>query len=276
MNTRTRKYIINGLISLVICFFFWAIPPAGPLTKTGLKIIGLIFGLVYGLITMDDPAIPSLGALILFGLSGYTNVLKAFLSAEGHFAVCLVLSMLMIGGIMQVTGLARALAEKIANAKWANGKPWSLTLVILLATIIPSMFITALPVAIVVWGILINIFTICGFSKGDKWPALMMTAITACGVISTTAMPFNVAWSVDNGLYVSMGGNGSYNAVVYLISSVLICLLFALLLWAVMRWIIRPDVSKLKNYKAQVTMQFCRTGFRTAPSWLRTSAKNGR
>ena len=256
MHTRTKKHLIHGVIALAICLIIWCIPPAAPLTTMGMRIIGLIAGLIYGLIAMEDPAIPSLGALILFGLSGYTTVQNAFAAAEGQFAVCLILSMLMIGGIMQSSGLAHVLAEKLANAKWANGKPWSLTLAILLATTIPSMFITPLPVAIVVWGILSNIYTITGFSKGDKWPALMITSVTACGVLASTAMPFNVAWLVNNGLYASMGGDGSYNSVIYLISSVLFCIVLDLLIWAVMRWIIRPDVSKLKNYKAQQSPPF--------------------
>lgn len=256
MNQRTMKHIISGAIPLAICLIIWAIPAVEPLTPMGMKIIGLVIGLIVGLITMEDPAMPALGALILFGLSGYTNVLAAFLGAEGHFAVCLVLSMLMIGGIMQNTGLARVLAEKIANAKWANGKPWSLTLAILLATFIPSMFITPLPVAVVIWGILYNIFQITGFTKGDKWPALMISAVTACGVLASSAMPFGVAWMVNNGLFVSLGGNGAFNAAMYLITSLIFCVVQVFLIWAVMRWIIRPDVSKLKNYVAQKSAPF--------------------
>lgn len=256
MNKKTRNFIIHSIISLIICFIFWVVPPIQGITPVGMRIIGIILMMIYAYIALEDSAIPSVGALIIFGLSGYTSVLGAFLSATGQFAVCLVMSMLMIGGIMNSTGLARALAVKIVNAKWASGRPWALTIVVFIATIVPSMFITPLPVAVIMWSILRNIFEICEFKKGDKWPMYMVTAVTACGCIASTAMPFNVAWLVNKGMYESMGGDGSYNVLVYLLTSLLFAFAFAVVFWLVLRFIIRPDVENLKKYKAEETEPF--------------------
>lgn len=151
MNKKTRNMIVNGVIALAIYLIVSNIPPVEPLTNTGIQVLGIILGLIYGLITME-PAIPSIAALILLGTTGYTNVMGAFMSGGGHYAVVMVLGLMMIGGIMNYSGLARALAERIINSKLANGRPWVLTFLILLAAMIPSMFLTAIPVLIIVWG----------------------------------------------------------------------------------------------------------------------------
>ena len=241
--------IVNGVIALAIYLIVSNIPPVEPLTNTGIQVLGIILGLIYGLITME-PAIPSIAALILLGTTGYTNVMGAFMSGGGHYAVVMVLGLMMIGGIMNYSGLARALAERIINSKLANGRPWVLTFLILLAAMIPSMFLTAIPVLIIVWGIIRNIFEIVGFQKGEKWPALMMAGITGSAAIGISAMPFSMGVSTDFGIFMSLFPDAVMPALPFIGTSLVLCAAFVVLELLVLRFLFRPDVSKLKSYKA--------------------------
>lgn len=241
--------IVNGVIAFVIYLIVSNIPPVEPLTDTGIQVLGIILGLIYGLITME-PAIPSIAALILMGTTGYTNVMGAFMSGGGHYAVVMVLGLMMIGGIMNYSGLAHALAERIINSKLATGRPWALSFLILLAAMIPSMFLTAIPVLIIVWDIIRNIFEIVGFKKGDKWPALMMAGITGSTAIGMSAMPFSMGVSTDFGIFMSLFPDAAMPAIPFMGTSLLICVAFVVLELVVLRFIFRPDISNLKNYTA--------------------------
>ena len=97
MHKKTRNLLIHGVISLAIYFIIANLPPVGSVTEMGMKILGLTLGLIYGLITIENRAIPSIAALILIGTSGYTNVMSAFMSGIGHYAVVMVLGLMMIG-----------------------------------------------------------------------------------------------------------------------------------------------------------------------------------
>ncbi|GEM_PF-2165049 len=251
MHKKTRNLLIHGVISLAIYFIIANLPPVGSVTEMGMKILGLTLGLIYGLITIENRAIPSIAALILIGTSGYTNVMSAFMSGIGHYAVVMVLGLMMIGGICTHSGLARILAERIINSKIANGRPWVLTCLIMVAAMIPSMFLTAIPVLIIVWGIIINIFDLVGYTKGEKWPALMMCSATASSAIAISAMPFSMGVSTDFSIFRDlMGGDISIPAIPFILSSFALCAGFLVLQMLALRFVFRPDTSKLKNYKA--------------------------
>ena len=226
------------------------------MTNTGMRILGILIALIYGIVGMEDAAFPAIGALFFLALTGYISAQDAIVSACGNFVVPMLLGLLIIGGMMQQTGLARILAQKIAGAKWANGHPWRLTFLLLLATLIPSLFITPMPVEIVLWAVIINIAESVGFKKTDKWPAMMIIGITALSGLITTAMPFSMVWATNLSVYAAAGGDATYNVGAYIVTSLALCGGLALLQTLAMRFLFRPDVTPLLNYKATEAPRF--------------------
>lgn len=256
MHALTKKHIIHSIISLVIILIFWVAPPLAPMTDTGMKILGILIAVIYGIVAMQDAAFPAIGGMFFLALTGYTTAQDAIVSACGNFVVPMLLGLLVVGGIMQQTGLARILAQKIASAKWANGHPWRLTFLLLMACLIPSLFITPMPVEIVLWAVVINIAESVGFKKTDKWPAMMIIGIAGLSGLITTAMPFSMVWATNLGVYAAAGGDPTYNVGAYVITSLILCVGLALIQTLVMRFIFRPDVTPLLNYKADEAPKF--------------------
>lgn len=257
MPKDTKKLIIHGSISLAIYLIVSNVPAQAPLTDIGIQVLGIMLGLIYGLCTLE-PAIPAIGSLILFGLTGYTTVFLSFMSAFGHFAVVMILSLMFFASIMVKSGLAQILAERIVNSKIANGRPKVLTLLILLAAMIPSMFLTATPVLIIVWDIMKNIFNIAGFKKGDKWPSYMIAGVTAVSAISISAMPFAMGIATDWSILTNIDPTMTIPSISFVFGSLVICAAFLLLFWLIICFVLRPDVSKLKDYKVAEKVKFNR------------------
>lgn len=253
MNKKTRNLILHCIVCIALYLIISNIPCSAPLTPTGVKILAIVVSAVYGWCTIDS-VVPSIAAVIMFGLvtppeitGGITG---AILSGSGSFLIMMILAVLLICGIMVHTGLARVLAEKIVGSKIANGRPWTLTFLLLLAAGVLSLFIPGLAVVLVVWDIAYGIFDICGFEKGDKYPPVVLIGICAaatfgmvCSHVSTGVIP-NVAiiQALDASLHL--------NPVVFTLSSLVCLALFLPCCILIMKYIFKPDVSKLMNYKA--------------------------
>ena len=51
VNSQSRKntvYYINSLITLILIFGFGFLPPIAPITPVGMRILGILLGLLYG------------------------------------------------------------------------------------------------------------------------------------------------------------------------------------------------------------------------------------
>lgn len=251
MHKNNIKFIIHIIVMVVIYLIISNLTPVEPLTRTGLQVLAIVVAFVYGRITIDA-VLPSFMALFMFATTGLNSIPGIFMAAGGHFAVMMVLALMMVGGIMNHTGLAEALARRIVSTKIANGRPWVLTFFILLAAAIPSMFLTAIPVLIIVWGIAKEIFHLVGFQKGERWPALVITGITGVAALAISAMPFSMGVATDFGIYQAMCEEPvSIPSIPFLLTALLFCILLIIAVMLIMRFIFRPDVSKLKEFKAE-------------------------
>jgi len=250
MNKENKSFLINGVVSLVICFGIWSIPTAAPLTEAGVHALGILAGLVYGLCTIGY-AVPSFVAIILLAFSGcYDSFTSAIVACFGNYIVTMLIGLLLFAGLMTHTGLARALAHRIVNAKAASGRPWVLTLMILLAAVIPSMFLNAIPVTIIVLDIVIGIFETLGCKKGDKWATIMMISIPGVAVFAQGVMPFQMGTATDYGILNSLDHTLTCPTGPYLASSFVILVVYLALVFITIRFLFRPDVTAVYNYKA--------------------------
>ena len=249
MSKKNVKLIVHFAIMVAIYLIISHLPHSEPLTDTGIKVLAIMVAAIYGWCTIDT-VVPSILAVITFGLVSGSGVAGAVLTGSGSFLIMMILAMLMICGIMIHTGLAKVFAEKIINSKIANGRPWILMLLILIAAGVSSLILPGLAVVLVVWDIAYGIFETCGYQKGEKWPTVILIAICAaptfgmvCSHVSSGVIP-NVAiiQAIDPSLRLnalSFTGFGIIQLAIF----IPVCLL-------IIKFIFKPDVSKLKNYKA--------------------------
>ncbi len=249
MNKKTRSLIIHIIVCIALYVVISSLPCNEPLTPLGLKVLAIVVSAVYGWCTIDM-VVPSIAAVIAFGMVSPAGIAPAFLSGAGSFLIMMILAVLLICGIMVHTGLAKVLAEKIVSSKLATGRPWVLTFLLLLASGVLSLFIPGLAVVLVVWDIAYGIFQVCGFEKGEKWPTCVMVGICAaatfgmvCSHVSTGVIP-NVA------IIQAMDPSLTLNSIVFTLSSVLCLALFLGASMLIIKFIFKPDMSKLVNYKA--------------------------
>jgi len=106
VHKKSRNLIINGIIAILIYVVISNLTPPDPITPVGMKIVGIVLGMIYGLITIDA-VIPSIAALILMGFTGYTGTIQTtVMAASGGFVACMVLTLMLFSGVLTKCGLS--------------------------------------------------------------------------------------------------------------------------------------------------------------------------
>lgn len=238
-------YIINSIITLAIMIGFkYVCPVVDPLTPLGVEILGIFIGTLYGWLVVGNVVWPSIACLVLMGLTDYTTVQDSFASGFGNNTVLLMLFFFLFTNILNSAGIIEFVAEWIATRKIAYGKPWMLSVLLMIAGIVCFFMVSATAACLVMIPLIQSIATIYGFKPGDKWPMLMLTGLVYIGSTSYLILPFKSLPLIVFGVYEANTGESIAMGpfmIVIAASTVVAFVLF--MLWV--KFIVKPDVKPI-------------------------------
>lgn len=250
MSTKSnQKYFMHAAIVVLLMLFFRFLPPFGSMTPFGMTVLGLFLGALWGWINCDM-IWPSILAITLLGLTEYCDsVSAAFTTFISGAIFQQILWLLVFSAILTTSGISDQLANRIVTSKVCKGRPWVLSVFIFLATLICSAFGAGFAAILICWDF---IYTICkqvGYSRNDKWPKFMIVGMCFASATGTVAMPFQAGVAATFGYLAAASENayGAYNYLSYIIFSVIICAVTTALYFLLIRFIARPDMSRLKE-----------------------------
>lgn len=238
-------YFVHIVVFFGITFCFGRIEPIEPLTLFGMNTIGVFLGVIYAWIFIDIiwPSMIGLLALMLLDVIP-TQVLlnKGF----GSPTVIMMMFIFVFSATLDKHGLSKFISLWFISRKCVAHSPWVLTFVILLAIAILGGLTSATPAAIIGWSLLYGIFNICGYSKKEGYPVMMMIGAVYAAQLGMSLIPFKSLPLVSISAYETLSGVSIDYAIYMLISfvSCLLCLLFFIFLG---KYMFRPDLSKLEN-----------------------------
>ena len=248
-QNKNSSYYINALISVAIMAFFRFIPPFGAMTTLGMTILGIFLGVLWGWIKCEM-AWPSVLAFILLGFTGYVpNVGAGITSAFSNGIVQMILWLLFFAAILTVSGISEQLANRLVSSKMIKGRPWLLSIVILAAAFICALFGASMAALFICWEFVHSVSKQAGFTKEDKWPKMMLVGVAFSACIGLVVLPFQVGVVASYGYLssASKGAYGAYNFMQYFMFSIIVGLSIMALYVALCKFVVRPDMSKLKG-----------------------------
>ncbi|MGH0054415.1 MAG: SLC13 family permease, partial [Sphaerochaetaceae bacterium] len=246
-----EKFMIKIGLWLIMIFVIWNLPPSGALTKAGVHTIAAFLGMIYGLIFIKEYGIPCLFCILLMGFSGaYGSMNAAFIAAFGNVAFVMMFNILLVGGIVAYTGLAKNIALRMINAKFAAGRPWTLTLVMLVTASFMSTFIAPLIPMIILSEIFVEIFRNLNM-KGNRWTLFVLGDLVIMCMTAQNIMPFQGGQAIMFGLLEGFDARlalSNYSGT-YILVQMIFQVLLILFAWGFTWLCCRDSVSELKNYK---------------------------
>ena len=250
---REKMFLIHSLIGVGIMVFFRFLPLNLPeVTSVGMEVLGIFIGTLY-LWTFVDPLWGSLMSIAMVGLSNYMPMAGLLKEAFGAPVVAQVFFLLIMAGGLVYYKITLYIGRFFLTRKFTNGKPWLLTFVICLGCYFLGGFISPFTAIFLFWPVLYDVFEEVGYKKGDALPRVMLTLVVVASLIGFPMAPFaqnglalltnftNITANLPGGPVVV--NNAAYMAVAIILGLIMIVanILFA-------KFVIRPDVTKLKNY----------------------------
>lgn len=245
-SNNSAGYYLNSLICIILMFGIGMMPAPEPITADGMKVVGIFVGMIYGWLTVGMTW-PSILGLIALGFSGRMSVAQAFGSGFGNNTILLIFFMFIITGVLDTSGVARWVANRLVSFKFSRGRPWVLSFLIFLSMFVLSSMISITAAIIVVWTMFYGICEVFGFKKGDKWPMLMLVGIAFSGSMAYQLFPFKSLPLIVLDSYREMSGGQEINFFLYFVWMLVTDWLVILAYLGIMRFVFRPDVSLIEK-----------------------------
>ncbi|MDO4281942.1 MAG: hypothetical protein Q4C56_09955 [Peptococcaceae bacterium] len=236
---------LHFIIILALMFGFGYLPPIGTVTTVGMKMLGVFLGLLYGWSTCGM-LFPSLLGWVAIGFSGIAPVKDIMTQGFGNEIIIFLVFILVLVQMLADSGAVDNVANYIITRPWLQGRPWLFSAIFLCVCGLLASFGQAFAAFLLCWGILFSIFDKVGYRPYEMYPAIMIIGV----IIS--ASPFGIMLPFKAMPMVILNAFSSITQIqVGYLPYMLVMIPAGLLMIAgyilACRFILRPDVSKMKN-----------------------------
>ena len=251
LKNKTSYYIHTIIMLTILAVFYFFVPAVEPLTPLGIKVLGVFFAMLYGWL-FCDVIWPSLLGLVMLAVCGYDTIDNVLLSAFGNSTVILIFLFCAVTAILSAAGVADYIANKLVSLKIVQGRPYTLTFMLLIVMIILNLLLSATPAFIMMVPLIKEVATRYGFKPGDVWPMYTILAANWVGCVAYQLLPFKAGPAMVFGSYSELSGITDINYIAYIacVAAMLIATIAIVLLFC--RFIVKPDVTSILKNKSDV------------------------
>ena len=213
MSTVTVKWsknktsdFINAAITIFFMFIFRFICPTfGPVTEVGVGVLGVFIGCIYGW-TFCNIFWPSILCLFAIQYTGYQSMADTLTVAFTSNPCLTMIFMFPMIYVLEQSGIVKFFAFKIINAKFAQGKPWIVSFLLIFAAEIASGFVNLYVGNFLVWALFYEIVALYNIPKG-KYTQFMVVGIAFAACMGGSIFAFSPGVLAPMGAYESQTGN---------------------------------------------------------------------
>lgn len=249
-----KRKLRETLIGVALVLIGYFMPALGPITKTGMLVIGAFAAVLWGFLKNIGgwyALIIIMLHSILTGASITNTVIPAVL---GNGTLWMVIFVFWFAAGLQNSGLLNYIASKILRIKFAQKGPYALMFVFFAATWISSAVSQAVVAPLILMlGVLKSVSQELGLEEDNKWTLMTAIGCAVCNVLGYIALPFAATPLYVFALMQATMGitvTPSYVGYITMITATSILTMIAVVL--VTKYLIRPkvDMSGIGNVKA--------------------------
>ncbi|MCD7768714.1 MAG: hypothetical protein LUH36_01145 [Oscillospiraceae bacterium] len=247
MAQKTKKEglpLVHCIITAALMIVIGMLPGIGPITSYGMKVLGVLVGVVYGMSTVDV-FFPSLCAIIKLGLAS-GSFSDSVVSMFGSTTVWGMIMVFIILYAMQAEHVTDFFANWIINRKVLRGRPWLFSFAILLGDSLLSI-ISPEAAMLLFWEI---IFAVCDTVKIDRkspWSVAMIFGTCFASGVGIIYLPFMRNGLVVNNQFTAMTGGMVIDPLKYIIAMVPLGICGIIIFILLCKFAFRIDVSSLSS-----------------------------
>lgn len=239
--------LIQLAIFSAIASLGWLIPPIGALTPEGMKMLSILFAVIFGW-SVTSHVWPSLLAFILIPFSGLVDLKGLIAAGWGSDTFLFMVLIFVLIAYLEESGTSAFVAAWLMTRKILIGHPWRLLFMLFAVAWALCTFVNIFAGVFITWGIIYKICEILDYKPRDKFPTLAIFGVAAMGALSLSAVPWNHNALVILSSFTETTGI-QINMMHYLAYSLpfVFCSIMAFL--GLCCWVFKLDVSALKTLK---------------------------
>ena len=255
---KQMKKTIYTLIGIAIMLLGFFVPEGAVITQTGMRVLFIFIGTLFLWTAVGGPWV-SLLSITMIGFSGYTETFgAAFTKALGDETILMTMFMFVLfaGGLAE-SGCMQYVTRWVLTRKFIAGKPYVMLAAIAICSYALAFVANQMVSAIIMIAVVAALCETVGIEHGkDKvWIYLFGMILLGAGIgqpgfvykgIGLTMI--NVFTKVSEGAYV-ISPNG------YMIYNVIMSMILIVTMLALIKFVFRPDMSKLKAVTVDVMKQ---------------------
>ncbi len=248
-NTRKtdRSWKTKMLVAFVIyALFQFVLPNPEPITKAGMGVVGIFAATLYLWVTVGI-GWPSLLCVGMMGTTGVCSASNLFAKTWGNVMVPFLVACFLLNYVMAETGLTRRFALWFVTRNFCKGKPWLIMFMFFLSILVIGLVSTSSPIVILYMAIAEEMFLATGYKKGDSLTKATMVGIAwmAQGAMFMTPISHILIPMIFDYIEADFGVSVTYGQFSMIFMAV--GLVYFIGFWLLFRFIIKPDVDKMKN-----------------------------
>lgn len=240
-----NRNLIIFLAFLIIIGGYIINPPSG-LNEISMRVLGIFLGclLLWFTISIDWP---SLLCILLIGFLPINTFKQVFASSFGNETFVFLLFTFLCTYALSKTLFLKRCAIFFITCKLAQKGSWYFVCLFFASVLFIGSFISPTVLFVVFLPILEEIYRVLKLEKGEKCSSMLMIGLAFCTSISSGMTPIaHVFSTMAMGFYKEATGNAiSYND--YMAFAIPVGIICAILMILAFRFILNPDMSKLKN-----------------------------
>ncbi len=241
-----HTWLIGPVIGTALMLFFLLTPPLAPLTPLGMKVIGVFLFTAVWWATVGI-GYPSIIGLVLIALTGIMTPNQVFTSSFGWSITLFFLGSCGLTMGLRATGFSRRFALWFISRRFVAGHPWRLVGMFLLSCTIMGSMMTAAATAIISIAVAEPMIEALGYKKGDQFASTLMMGVAWAASAALAMTPFGHAGNVLIIEWIKRDFNRDISFLQFLVFGVPVGLLVLGMLLLVYRYLVKPDVSKVKE-----------------------------
>mgnify|MGYP000480961038 CR=1 FL=1 len=193
MSVNTAKKDLNllylAIYVVIVALFFFVLPPFEPITKAGMRLLGIFLAAIIGW-AITSEIWPSLLTFLLLPFTGLVNLSGVLSISYGSDMGLMVIVMMVFVAYLEVSSTTNYVASYLMTRKMLVGHPWRLIFMIFLIAYLISSFCGNFPGMLITWSFVYSISRELGYKPYDKFPSLLVFGIAVMGALSLSAVPW--------------------------------------------------------------------------------------
>ncbi len=239
----SSKKLIQYAIILVFMLGFGFLPPFGPVTQVGMKVLGIFIGCILAW-AFGEQTWPSFLALFLLGMLEGSTVTGVFGSAIGNATVHIVLLCLLFCDALQNSGLINYLVKRILSTKLAQKGPWALMVAFWIAGAVTCGLTNGtVVIVILLWELFYEVVDKLELEKDSPYVAVGIITIAITCYIGGNIMPYSSFVQICIGVMTAAAPDVSMNMSHYILLQVILTALMITVLALFCKYVLRIKVE---------------------------------